>query len=59
MYPGQKKSALTWATQIFVGISVLVLIGAIVFGVMVTRDGGRAFANTAAKDADNPLSLGR
>ncbi|MDF7823265.1 hypothetical protein P4B35_04520 [Pontiellaceae bacterium B12227] len=57
MYPGGKKSAMTWLTQIFVGLSVLVLIGAIVFGVMVTRDGGQGYGNLSSKSSDGPLSL--
>lgn len=56
MYLGEKKSAMTWLAQIFVGISVLVLIGAIVFGVMITRDGGQAFRNPSS-GSDHPLSL--
>jgi hypothetical protein len=59
MYPGQKKSAMTWAIQIFLGISVLVLVGAVVFGVMVTRDGGQVFRNAVSHDSNNPLSLKR
>ena len=56
MYPGEKKSVTTWLTQIFVGLSVLVLVGAIVFGVMVTRDGGQGYGNRAS-NSDNPLLL--
>ncbi|VGO16929.1 hypothetical protein PDESU_05522 [Pontiella desulfatans] len=59
MYPGQKKSAMTWLAQIFVGISVLVLIGAVVFGIMVTRDGGRGYRNGVSHDSNNPLSIGK
>lgn len=54
---GEKKSALTWMTQIFLGISVLVLIGAIAFGVMVTRDGGDGFKNMTSGDSKNSLSI--
>lgn len=53
---GEKKSALTWITQIFLGISVLVLIGAIAFGVMVTRDGGDGFKNKTSGHSKNPIS---
>ena len=56
---GEKKSALTWTTQIFLGVSVLILIGAIAFGVMATRNGGVSFKNMTSGDSKNPLSLNR
>lgn len=54
---GEKKSAMTWMTQIFLGVSVLVLIGAIAFGIMVTRDGGMSFKNKTSGDSNNILSI--
>lgn len=57
MYPG-KKSGMTWLTQIFVGISVLVFVGAIAFGIMVTRDGGAGFQNLLSGDSGHSLSIG-
>lgn len=59
MYPGQKKSAMTWMTQVFLGISVLIFIGAVIFGLMVARDGGRGFKNAVKVDSNNPLSMER
>ena len=56
---GEKKSALTWITQIFLGVSVLILIGAIAFGVMATRNGGAGFKNMSSGDSKNPLSVKR
>ena len=56
MYPGQKKSAMTWATQIFLGLSVFILIAAIVVGILYARDGGKGFRNIAA---DTPFALDR
>lgn len=53
---GEKKSAVTWITQIFLGLSVLILIGAIAFGIMISRDGGMNFRNTTSNGDGNPLS---
>jgi len=52
-----KKSKMTWLTQLFLGVSVLVLIGAVVFGIMVSRDGGAAFHNLISGDSGNLLSI--
>jgi len=59
MYPGQKKSAMTWGIQIFLGVSVLIFIGAVIFGVMITRDGGRGYRNAVKSEPSNPLSVKR
>lgn len=56
---GQKKSGMTWMTQIFLGVSVLVLVGAIAFGIIVSRNGGITFNNTTSGDANNPFALSK
>ena len=57
MYPCQKKGAVTWMTQIFLGLAVLILIGSVAFGIMVTRDGGTGFQGLSSGDDGNPLSF--
>lgn len=54
---GEKKSALTWFTQIFLGVAVLVFIGVIAFGIIVTRDDFQGFSNLRGKSSDNSFSL--
>lgn len=58
MYPGEKKSFMTWLTQIFIGLSVLVLIGSIVFVFKVTRDGGSRYGGGSSEES-SPFSMRR
>lgn len=52
MYPGQKKSAMTWISQIFFGFAIVILVGTIIFGVVVTRNGGSGFCSSASEESD-------
>jgi len=45
MYPKPKKSLGTWFTHIFLGVAVLIFIGAIAFGIFISKDGGDGFRN--------------
>ena len=50
MYPRQKNNALARATKVVLGASVLILIGAIDFCIMVSQGSGAGFKNlTTAK----------
>jgi flagellar basal body-associated protein FliL len=59
MYPGQKKSAMTWVAQIFFGIAVLVFIGAVVFVMVATRDDGQLLRGGGKAEPKGPLSIER
>ncbi len=56
MYPKPKKSWGTWFLQIFLGVSVLILIGAIAFGIFISKDGGEGFRNLTS-GGDGPFDL--
>lgn len=55
MYPGQKKSAMTWVSQIFLGVCTLIFIGAIAFGIFVAQNGGIPDFGGKVGKSDNPL----
>ena len=58
MYPRPKKTALGWMIDIFVGLSVIVLIGVIAYGVHIAKDGPRSkFGGSAS--SNSPLQLGK
>lgn len=62
MYPKHKKTAIARATQIVLGASVLLLVGAVAFCVLVSRGGGAGFKNLisggsgGSRSSDSPLS---
>ncbi len=58
MYPQPKKDAFGWFVTIFLGVAVLLLIGAVAFGIYITQS-GESFGNLRGGDSDSMLSIKR
>ena len=58
MYPRPKKSFGTWTANIFVTLCILIFAGIIIFGIMVSKDGGAGFRNLVGGDG-NSLKISR
>ena len=50
---------MTWVSQIFVGCAVLLFIGVIVFGILITRNDGAGFNALMSDESNNPFSLSK
>ena len=59
MYPQPKKDAFGWFVTIFLGVAVLLLIGAVAFGIFMTHGGGQSFGNLKGGDSDSMLRIER
>jgi hypothetical protein len=55
MYPKPKRDAMGWAVTIFVGAAVVLLIGAIAFGIFITQGGTESFGNLRGGNSDSSL----
>ena len=58
MYPEPKKSFGTLTANIFVTLCILIFAGVIIFGIMVTKDGGAGFRNLVG-GSDNSLKISK
>ena len=58
MYPRPKRSFGTWTANIFVTLCILLFSGVIIFGIMVSRDGGAGFRNLVG-GGDNSLKISK
>ena len=56
-YGRPKKGKMDWLTSIFFGLSVLIFIGVVVVGILISRDGGAGFRDLISGDSGNALKV--
>lgn len=58
MYTDPKHNRTTRVSQIFLGLSVVILMFAIALGLFISRDGGASFRDLIS-GSDDPFALGQ